>query len=107
MANSNSDRVVAAKRILVADPMHEQGRALLAARPGLTVDVVPGLDEGALIQKIDLTGLGIVSASGIAFAPGTDGGRSRLYLTASGVDNNVNPNENDGKLFELKFVKTP
>jgi hypothetical protein len=63
--------------------------------------------KGGLIQKIDLTGLGIVSASGITFAPGTDGGRSRLYLTASGVDNNVNPNENDGRLFELKFVKTP
>jgi len=63
--------------------------------------------KGGLVQKIDLTGIGIVSASGIVFAPGTDGGRSRLYLTASGVDNNVNPNENDGKLFELKFVKTP
>jgi hypothetical protein len=63
--------------------------------------------KGGLVQKIDLTGLGIVSASGIAFAPGTDGGRSRLYLTASGVDNNVDPNENDGRLFELKFVKTP
>jgi hypothetical protein len=63
--------------------------------------------NGGLVQKIDLTGLGIVSASGIAFAPGTDGGRSRLYLTASGVDNNVDPNENDGRLFELKFVKTP
>ena len=63
--------------------------------------------KGGLIQKIDLSGLGIVSASGITFAPGTDGGRSRLYLTASGVDNNVNPNENDGRLFELKFVKTP
>jgi sugar lactone lactonase YvrE len=63
--------------------------------------------KGGLIQKIDLTGLGIVSASGIIFAPGTDGGRSRLYLTASGVDNNVNPNQNDGRLFELKFVKTP
>jgi hypothetical protein len=30
-----------------------------------------------------------------------------LYLTASGVDNNVNPSENDGRLFELKLVKTP
>jgi sugar lactone lactonase YvrE len=63
--------------------------------------------KGGLIQKIDISGLGIVSASGITFAPGTDGGKSRLYLTASGVDNNVNPNENDGRLFELKFVKTP
>ena len=63
--------------------------------------------RGGLVRKIDISGLGIVSASGIAFAPGTDGGRSRLYLTASGVDNNVNPNENDGRLFELRFVKTP
>ena len=63
--------------------------------------------KGGLVQKIDISGLGIVSASGITFAPGTDGGRSRLYLTASGVDNNVDPNENDGRLFQLKFVKTP
>jgi hypothetical protein len=63
--------------------------------------------KGGLVQKIDISGLGIVSASGITFAPGTDGGRSRLYLTASGVDNDVDPNENDGHLFELKFVKTP
>jgi hypothetical protein len=69
--------------------------------------------KGGLVQTIDLreirdtSGLPIRSASGIAFAPGTDGGRSRLYLTASGVDNNVNPNEDDGRLFELKLVKTP
>ena len=52
MANSNSDHVVAAKRILVADPIHEQGRAFLTARPGLTVDVVAGLDEAALCERI-------------------------------------------------------
>ena len=49
MPKSNPDRV---KRILVADPLHEQGRALLAARPGLSVDVVTGLDEPALCQRI-------------------------------------------------------
>src|SRR6266550_3311115 len=69
--------------------------------------------KGGLVQTIDLRGIRdssgqpIRSASGIAFAPGTDGGRSRLYLTDSGVDNNVDPNENDGRLFELKLVKTP
>ena len=63
--------------------------------------------KGGLVKKIDISGLGIKSASGITFAPGTDGGRSRLYLTASGVDNNVNPNENDGRLYELKFVDIP
>jgi hypothetical protein len=63
--------------------------------------------KGGLVKKIDISGLGIKSSSGITFAPGTDGGRSRLYLTASGVDNNVDPNENDGRLFELKFVTIP
>lgn len=52
MANFNPDNVATAKRILVADPIHEQGRAVLAARPGLTIDVVTGLDEPALCQRI-------------------------------------------------------
>lgn len=52
MPNFNPDNVATAKRILVADPIHEQGRALLAARPGLTIDVVTGLDEPALCQRI-------------------------------------------------------
>jgi len=60
--------------------------------------------KGALVRKIDLTGLGVKAASGITFAPGTDGSKSRLYLTDSGVDNNINPGENDGRLFELKIV---
>ena len=60
--------------------------------------------KGALVRKIDLTSVGVKAASGITFAPGTDGSKSRLYLTDSGVDNNVNPGENDGRLFELKIV---
>jgi len=56
MANSNSDHVVAAKRILVADPIHEQGRAFLTARPGLTVDVVAGLDEAVSFRAYQLAG---------------------------------------------------
>jgi sugar lactone lactonase YvrE len=63
--------------------------------------------RGKLVRKIGLTGLGIKAASGITFAPGTDGSKSRLYLTDSGVDNNVNPGENDGRLFELKIVNGP
>jgi hypothetical protein len=60
--------------------------------------------KGALVRKIDLTSVGVKAASGITFAPGTDGSKSRLYLTDSGVDNNVSPGENDGRLFELKIV---
>jgi D-3-phosphoglycerate dehydrogenase / 2-oxoglutarate reductase len=52
MPKSDPGRVPAAKRILVADPIHEQGQAYLASRPGLSVDVVTGLDEPALSQRI-------------------------------------------------------
>ena len=52
MPKPNSDRAAPGKRVLVADPIHEQGRALLAATPGLAVDVVTGLDEPALCQRI-------------------------------------------------------
>ena len=60
--------------------------------------------KGALVRKIDLTGIGIKAASGITFAPGTGTSQSRLYVTDSGVDNNVNPAENDGRVFQLKIV---
>jgi hypothetical protein len=69
--------------------------------------------SGRLIQTIDISGIvdssgrRIKAASGITFAPGTDGGRGRMYITDSGVDNSVNPSENDGRLFELKLVTVP
>jgi hypothetical protein len=59
---------------------------------------------GKLVRKIDISATGIKAASGITFAPGTDGSLSRLYITDRGVDNNVDPHENDGKLFELKIA---
>ena len=59
---------------------------------------------GRLVRKIDISATGIKAASGITFAPGTDGSASRLYITDRGVDNNVDPHENDGKLFELKIA---
>jgi D-3-phosphoglycerate dehydrogenase / 2-oxoglutarate reductase len=51
MPKSDPDRL-ATKRVLVADPIHEQGRALLASTPGLVVEVANGLDEPALCQRI-------------------------------------------------------
>jgi hypothetical protein len=60
--------------------------------------------SGRLIRKIDVSSAGIKAASGITFAPGTDGGKGRIYITDSGVDNGVDPSENDGRLFELRIV---
>jgi D-3-phosphoglycerate dehydrogenase len=38
--------------VLIADPIHADGRALLAAEAGLRVDVESGLDEAALTARI-------------------------------------------------------
>ena len=59
--------------------------------------------RGKFVRKIDISGTGIKAASRITFAPGTDGSPSRLHITDRGVDNNVNPAENDGKLVESKI----
>ena len=52
MPKSDPGRVPATKRVLVADPIHEQGKALLVSTPGLVVEVATGLDETALCQRI-------------------------------------------------------
>lgn len=43
-------------------------------------------------------------ASGIAIAPGTDGGRRRFFVTDSGRTNGMDPGENDGRLLEFRIV---
>jgi D-3-phosphoglycerate dehydrogenase len=39
-------------RVLIADPIHEDGRKLLEADGALSVDVETGLDEATLVQRI-------------------------------------------------------
>jgi hypothetical protein len=45
-----------------------------------------------------------VRASGIVLAPGTGGGGRRFYVTDSGVTPDVDPNENDGRLLQLRIA---
>jgi sugar lactone lactonase YvrE len=67
---------------------------------------------GAFVQTIDMpfcrTALnGCRGFSDLVFAPGTDGSPRRLYLTDRGVDNDVDPAENDGRLYQVKLVDVP
>ena len=39
-------------RVLIADPVHEDGRKALADKPNIDVDVETGLDEAGLIAKV-------------------------------------------------------
>jgi hypothetical protein len=58
--------------------------------------------KGDLVDTIDISALGLVHPSGIVMAPGSDDPTAKhLYVTDKGVDNDTDPQENDGRLFEI------
>lgn len=64
---------------------------------------------GTLLQTIDLEALvGAVNPADVTLAPAsTNTAASNLYLVDRGVDNNVDPNENDGKIYEIMLTGSP
>jgi len=62
---------------------------------------------GVLVRTIDLSATGINRPSALVFAPGSDGKPHHLYITDRGVNYTTDPNENDGRSFELKLVRVP
>lgn len=60
--------------------------------------------RGRLLTVIDLSALDIRSPAGLAYGPGsTDPSVNDLYIADRGRDNNSDPPENDGKIFEISF----
>lgn len=59
---------------------------------------------GAVQRVFDIGFLNAVSPAGVGIGPGSNSPNSlNVYVSARGVDNNVNPNENDGKIYELNI----
>ena len=58
---------------------------------------------GALVRTIDASGIpGMINLSGLGSAPASDNsGRTDYWIVDRAVDNGPNPNENDGKIFEI------
>ncbi len=60
--------------------------------------------DGTHVQNIDVTATNGVAVAGLAYGPSSTNPNDRhLYIVDRGVDNGQNPNENDGKLYELSF----
>ncbi|NLD75411.1 MAG: DNRLRE domain-containing protein, partial [Acidimicrobiales bacterium] len=58
--------------------------------------------SGSLVRTIDISAADARSQAGLELAPcSQDVARSCLYMVDRGVDNDSDPNENDGKLYEL------
>ena len=57
---------------------------------------------GALLGLIDISAANPDAPAGIAVAPASDGsGDAHIYVVDRGVDNNSNPSENDGRMYEF------
>jgi DNA-binding beta-propeller fold protein YncE len=67
--------------------------------------VVESDKQGVVLRLIDISALNIVSASGLALGRLSGGAHtsSSLYISDRGVDEDVDPSENDGKIYEIVF----
>lgn len=86
--------------------VNPEGVTYDAARDVMVVVDDNGLFEmdanGALIDSIDTTSLPLKLAAGVAVAPASDGSANRnYYIVDRVVDNNIDPNEKDGKMYEV------
>ena len=65
--------------------------------------IVETTTSGALVNTIDVSASGGLKHAGLAYAPRSDGsGAKSFYIVDRGIDNNVDPNAVDGKLFEME-----
>ena len=69
--------------------------------------------SGAVVRRIRTSaicapGTATTGFSDLVFAPGTDGSARRLYLTDHGMDHDpARPDDNDGKIYQVKIVARP
>jgi hypothetical protein len=60
--------------------------------------------SGVLVQIIDISAANAYAPAGLAYAPGSLDQNSRsIYITDRGIDNSDDPEENDGKIYELSM----
>lgn len=63
---------------------------------------------GALVQLYDTTAANITKNAGVAIAPSSyNPAVNSIYVVDSGIDNDIDPTENDGKLIELSRSGAP
>ena len=75
---------------------------------GLNKAIAEITKTGALISLYDITGSGITSGAGITLAPGSLApSETHIYVSDRNVDNDVNPSENDGRIYEFALTQVP
>lgn len=63
---------------------------------------------GVEVNVIDISFLNARSTAGLAYGPGSSNSSvNNIYIAARGVDNGADPNENDGKIYEITLSVSP
>ncbi len=57
--------------------------------------------SGALLNTVDVSAANMTAAAGLAVAPSTTGSGTSYFAVARGRDNDSDPTENDGRLYEI------
>jgi hypothetical protein len=66
--------------------------------------IVETTRSGVYVQDFDFSSYGVVRPAGLAYAPNSANPAERsIYLVDRGVDNDNDPNENDGRIFEFNL----
>jgi uncharacterized protein YjiK len=72
---------------------------IISRSESFVAETTPG---GSLVRTIDIGFLNAKKPAGVAYGPGSNNPEEKhLYIAARGVDNNSDPNENDGKVYEI------
>ncbi len=116
IAPAGDDQVTSfnTERLGLLDPVgiafnSDTGTLYIVGQPTDTLfEVTPA---GDLLQTIDISAAGARSPAGLAYAPDSqDPAVMSIYIVDRGVDNDSDPDENDGKIYELTLpplITTP
>jgi DNA-binding beta-propeller fold protein YncE len=78
------------------------GHLFIADR--LSPIVAEATTTGTLVALYDLSGSPLLDASGITLAPASSGAGTSIFVSDRGIDNDVDPTENDGRVYEFALT---
>jgi sugar lactone lactonase YvrE len=86
----------------------DNGHLYVVGSPVTRVAEIDLANPTTVFQWLDISAAKAVKPAGLAYGPtSTDPNARSLYIVDRNIDNNVNPNENDGRLYEMAVVFGP
>jgi sugar lactone lactonase YvrE len=76
------------------------GNLFIVGKPSISLaEFTP---SGTLVRMFDISAASAIKPAGLAYGPGSlNPSENNIYITDRGIDNNNDPDENDGKIYEM------